>query len=255
MEGGSDVSDENAMEAVRLAVMAAGPMTNERSWNMKVHEAIPSCAALLVSGAAETAEMVLGSSHFRAEYVRSEMEEAKPGNKPSKRMLVWFKSDTTDVKDADDDGTEHLRTEPSYTPAGYLMQKKVSSLSPGQQCVVYKHIQLIDGGRKKVRVLAHLEIIGGQSRSVTPDRPPTSVQAPERTAGDAARPASPATSIDKQIAEIETRYEKLGPVWRVRFAKQCNIQLGVQAALMPPDDKVDDVLRVLDEIETESEKA
>ncbi len=249
------MSEDLDNEIVRLAVMAAGAA--DRGWQERVTGLVPRIAVLFRESddpadpkvLANIARKTTEASSFRAEYRDHRFDEN------TQRIFVRiFDEKNQDGDFIDHEGCQTVRTEPMWSQSGRVIRKTIEAMSSGQQAVFYRYSEQIDKKRKQ-GLLIHLEPLGSQSRSVTPDRPPTSVQAPERPAGDAARPASPATSIDKRITEIETRYEKLGPVWRVRFAKQCNIELGVQAALMPPDDKVDDVLRVLGEIETESEKA
>lgn len=250
------MSEDLDNEIVRLAVMAAG--TADRGWQERVTGLVPRIAVLFrepndpadPNALTNIARKTTEASSFRAEYRDHRFDEN------TQRIFVRLYDEKNQDGDfLDDEGCQTVRTEPMWSQSGRVIRKTIEAMTSGQRAIFYRYSEQIDKKRKQ-GLLVHLEPLGSQSRSVTPDRTPKSVQAPERPAGDAARPASPATSHnDKRIAEIEIRYEKLGPVWRVRFAKQCNIELGVLAALMPPDDKVDDVLRVLGEIETESEKA
>lgn len=211
--------DPRAGEAVRLAVMAAGPIGgNERAWAMRVHAAVPACAALLSSDALDVADWVLGATRFRAEFVRHEFNER------DKRLYVFFRSETSDSKETESDGTESLRTEPSYTPAGYLMQRKVRELEPGAQCVVYKHIWSEPGGKRKTRVLAHLDVIGGSSRpQVRPEEPP----APAPPADEPPEPTRSQPPGEMAQPDVYERIEQLSARQKVAVMHACR-------ALKPP---------------------
>jgi len=250
-EGASRV----AMEAVRLAVTAAGPISdNDRNWTMKVHEAIPACAALLAGNAAMVADRVINASVFKAEFVRWELEES------TKRLLVFFKSETTDRKDAESDGTESIRTEPSYTPDGAVMQRKVKALTPGDYVVVYKHVEPIDGGRKKVRVLVHLDTIRStqsqrQNSNVVrrPGRDDVLSSPSSQSAGGGdSPPASPPADVsslndNQALAEIERLFNGLKAPERVAYGRLCRSN-GIQDPMCPPEDRIEDAFNYLKEV-------
>lgn len=234
-------------DIVRLAVMAAGPVDgNERAWMGRVYELAPKIAAMFrppMSGHENdattpgvVARKVLDSSVFRAEFVACEMEES------SKRLIVSFRSETTNKKDADADGTESLRTEPMWTVSGRHMRKIVEAMVPGQKANVFKHIDTIDGSRKS-RVLAHIEPLGKPNSSrpaQAQSTPPTVDSAPaartdETGEGAASRPASVSSdspSLEVLWKQIEDVQAEMGPMAKVRAARALREQ-GVENFITP----------------------
>jgi hypothetical protein len=179
----SDLHDD----VVRLAIAAAGPVgNNEAAWRHRVDELTPQIAAMFrpplqgrendAMTPAVTARKVLDASVFTGEYVDHALEDS------SKRLVVRIKSETTDTKEKESDGTEHIRTEPMWTPYGRLMKSKLDQLVTGQKVTCFKHLEQIDASRK-VRVLVHL--VPGKRPEGDQERP--TVEAPPSSAPPAGR--------------------------------------------------------------------
>lgn len=229
----------SAEQAMHMAMIAAGPIgNNERDWLRRVETATPACAALLKPGGpADTAAKVLESTAFSATFVGFEVEES------SSRLIVSFKSKTTDAKDADADGTESLRTEPMWTGAGRAMRRKVEHLQPGDSVVVHKHVETVDGS-KKVRVVVHLEVLGrkpdrtGQSatsrRIESPNEAPVAEREVAATPGDSVR---------------TTRFDALDNKAKVAFMRACRTHEPPIADPFHDEDRLDAVLVLLGKAE------
>lgn len=150
-----------AADIVRMAVMASGEP--DEHWQQRVLDLVPRIAALMISspnypGAIEAASWVLQSSVFRAHFDHAEKEES------SQRVLVYVKAQNSE-------DAEPLRTEPLYTALGKSMAWRVRQLVEGDEILVYKYIDQIDG-KRKVRMLANFEVL----RAVR--RPESSADAP-----------------------------------------------------------------------------
>lgn len=164
-----------AIEVVRLAISAAGDI--DEGFSDRVLAATPRIAALLQSsdkypGAVEAAGWVLEASVFKATFDHAEIEDT------SKRVMVY-------VTAANADDAEPLRTEPTWSPLGRMMARRVKALHRGDQLVIYKYMDQFastDGKGHKVmknsRVLANFEI----ERRAAPE--------PSVPTGDAATPAA-----------------------------------------------------------------
>lgn len=230
------MSDERVDQAMHMAVIAAGPIgNNERDWQRRVATAIPACASLLKEGASATARMVLDSSSFRAEYVGHELEES------SSRLIVSFRSDTTDAKDADADGVETMRSEPMWTQAGRAMRRKIEALQPGDSVVAHKFVEDVDRG-KKVRVLVHLEVLG-RKRQVSQPTPSRRVEAPNEPPPEDRR--EPAGESDVRT----TRFDALDNKTKVAFMKACRNYDPPIPDPFHDDDRLDAVLVLLGKAE------
>lgn len=249
------MSDQLALEAVRLAIVAAGQVDDPIKWQARITTLTPQIASMLrlpdeahandATTPVVTARKVLGASAFRAEYVGHELEET------SKRLVVRLKSATANTKETESDGTEHLRTEPMWTPAGRAMRRILDALEPGQQVTAFKHVEPIDAQRK-VRVLVHLEPVGRRQRSPAVPPPPGETRRPDRDPDPPSGSRSqdePKRDRDAERADLlESRYEALTPSQRVAFGRLCKTD-GITAFMMPSDEDFDRVLVHLATIE------
>lgn len=253
--------DDLQRQIVLAAIGAAGEARGDvRGWQTRVAEYTGHVAAMLRPPApgreddAVTplvqARKVLDSAVFRAEFVDYEDDVNHKTGVKTHRLLVRFKSDTMNADETEGDGTEHLRTEPSWTRAGWVMQRLVKSLSPGQPCNVFKHKEGFDGtdekGRamkKNVRILAHLEVVGRPPESRSPgegenERPATASsvagqnrQAPQtsapagaqRGAGESQPQQAPPApeSHGPNYTLVQERLEELNARQRVAWAAVC----------------------------------
>lgn len=282
------MSDGLEHEIVLRAIGAAGPINGDvRGWQTRVAEYTGLVASMLrppLQGKEDeattplvTARKVINSAVFKAEFVGWEDDINRRTGVKTHRLVVKFKSDTQNDNETEDDGTEHLRTEPNWTRAGWVMQKLVKSLTPGQQCSVFKHMEGFDGHdergkpmKKNVRVLAHLELLGRppQSRSdsgeqgerpaterppSSPDtdrqaQPPLTPAAATRGAGSSP-PSDPAPdSHGPHYEAVQARLESLTARQRVAWAALCRGK-GVNEFMDPSTDDVDKVMLAFSELE------
>ena len=252
------MSDDIERRAVELAIAAAGAVgSDERGWQLRVARIVPAIATMMrppqpghendATTPFVTARKVMDSTVFRAEFVSFTVEDK------TKRLIVSIRSDTTDAKEAEADGTEQLRTEPWWTNAGFVMRKLIESLEPGTPINVFKHMESFEGTNdrggkmtKNSRVLVHLEVAGkprpdSQTATTPPrqsERPPQQ-QAPAPAAG-----VPPSDHVDV----IADRFEALTARQRVAFGHLCRGQ-GLTDFMNPGDDELDRVLLYLSKIE------
>lgn len=255
------MTDNLEGRVTELAIAAAGPVgSDQRAWLRKVNELTPVIASLLRTpeqGHEEdaivpqvTARKVLQARVFKAVFVGFEVEEN------TKRLLVAFKSDTADDKETDADGLERLRTEPWWTPAGFAMRRRIENLPQGTPCNVFKYVEEIEGGRKKVRVLVHFEAAGkprtADDGAGTP-APPSQAARPAQQQAASSQPAAAPQGDSGQHADlIATRFDALAPRQRVAFGRLCAGR-GIPNFMDPTDDQLDQVLLALAEIEKNKE--
>ena len=250
-------------EVVRLAVGAAGAIGNDRrAWLRRIAELTTEIGAMFrpvpeshrdtASTPLVTARKMRESASFLRTFVRYE-EEAN-----THRMVVFFEADNqTNADEKEGDGTESMRTEPAWTRAGTVTQAMVKELVPGQECMVYKYVEPIDGGRKKVRVLVHLEPRrkpknAGQQQAAPPRQAAASQSAPA-DGGTASSPPAPSQpdprgEVAGENEAITTRFNALTPQQRVAFGRACS---GYQIAnfMDPAVEDVDKVLVIIGKIE------
>jgi hypothetical protein len=258
----SDLHDD----VVRLAIAAAGPVgNNEAAWRHRVDELTPQIAAMFrpplqgrendAMTPAVTARKVLDASVFTGEYVDHALEDS------SKRLVVRIKSETTDTKEKESDGTEHIRSEPLWTPYGRLMKSKLDQLVTGQKVTCFKHLEQIDASRK-VRVLVHL--VPGKRPEGDQERP--TVEAPPSSAPPAGRaevgsnrrpptsapPPQPVGSGDaeadmRNAHAVEEAMKDLPNMQKVAVRAMCQGQK-IKNWAMPSDEDLDRVLLIISNI-------
>lgn len=244
------------LEVVKLAIAAAGPATNQQAWNLKVAELVPQIAMMLRPPAPGkeddattplvTARKLREASVFAAEYVKCSEEEM--GN--THRLLVAFRSKTTDDKELDGDGLEWLRTEPSWTNAGYIMQRKIKGLEPGTPVAAFKSVESIPGN-KKVRVLVHIEVTGRPKNAPQGDVAGSATARPSSAASGAGRNPSPAGTTPTEAHEnpaIVEPFKKLTTAQQIAYMRSCR---GRQIAepMNPGPEDIDAALVLLGKIE------
>lgn len=238
-----------------LAIMSAGVVNDERRWNLAVAKNTAMIAAMLrephdpelATTPLVTARKIAESSVFKAEYVGFDVEEN------TKRLIVKVRSETGDDKERDADGVEEMRTEPWWTDAGFMMKRAIEHLEVGTPINVYKYIEPIDNGRKKVRVLVHFEVIGKPRPAEGSSRPAPSAGRAQR-AEPPTPPAAPPPAPGGHADLIATRFEALSPRQRVAFGRLCGGQ-GLTDFMDPPDEHLDAVLLALSTIEKNNEGA
>lgn len=248
-----------AREVAKLAIMAAGPVGNdERGWNLRVAQFAMQIGALLREPGEDyqdlattptvVARKVLDADVYRGEFVSFSDEEM---NK-SHRLLVRIKPEHGKQKYLDADGCEWLRTEPRWTPAGFVMQRLIRTLVPTTPVLIYKYVESFtsrgeDDEDKKSRVLAHIEVTG-RPRDPRQSEPRQSAPPAERapTGGDAggaqqpsAAAAPPATSNGNPA--VTERFNALKPAQQVALARVCRSN-GIDDFIAPEPDNLDKVL-------------
>lgn len=262
------MSDEIERRAVELAIAAAGQVgSNERDWQLRVAKIAPLIATMMrppqpghendATTPYVTARKVLDATVFRAEYIGFDVEDK------TKRLIVKFRSDTSDAKDTESDGTEHMRTEPWWTNAGFVMKRIIENLEPGTPVNVFKHMESFAGTddrgkamQKNSRVLVHLEITGKprsdhQSTAPAQSPRPSERPAPQRDAAPTAAPP-PAHHEDPSHSDhhsvVADRFEALTSRQRVAFGRLCS-GMGLTDFMNPSDEHLDQVLVNMSKIE------
>lgn len=173
-------SSELAKAVVLAAVNAAGPAgNNTASWRAKIRDDyVPMIAAMVRQGAPlpRLADDIFSSFVFAGEIVKLELEET------SKRGIVTFRSETTSKTDANDDGTEHIRTHRTDTGYGRTQWKRLTEAGVGAKILLYKTMEATDVKGREVRVLSHFEVL---STGTQAEAPPRSAQASPVASQDA----------------------------------------------------------------------
>lgn len=176
---------------IAAAVAAAGPIgNNEGAWKAKVNAAIPHITSMLNDGSRQwkTALEVLEAHVFTGQYVRHEIEES------STRVMLYV--DVGRPSDNFPDGIESIRTHRTDNRAGKDMLARLEKLSPGDELVLWRAMESIEGTNKSVRTLVHLET--RPKRNDSPARPAQGRRdgepvEPARTSGSGPRPSEPYT--------------------------------------------------------------
>ena len=251
------MSDTPEIEAARLAVLAAGAVNGDlRAWETRVAEMAPVIAAMLRVPSGDninlattpvvTARKVLDADAYRATFVSSSPEEK------THRLLVKVKPDHGKPKWLDADGCEEIRTEPGWTRAGFVMQRRIAKLEPGTPILVYKYVESIEGGEKQARCLVHFDILGrprSGDQQAAPRQPasPPAEPAPQQDPAPAAAP--PEHVSGGRAGLIAERREVLTPSQRVAWGRLCAQKYGVANFMDPSDEDLDKVLTAFGEIE------
>lgn len=222
-------------DVVKLAIGAAGECKDARTFAQRVFELTPVIASLLRPAPdgrendavtpVVTAAKLLGASVFTAEFVGFEPEES------SHRLIVKLRSQTANQSETEGDGTEHLRTEPMWTPAGRAIRKIVENLAPGQKVAAHKFIEQIDAQRK-VRVLVHIEALGSRPGAPRQPDPTTASSSPGAESSPPPDTVSPAVGASPEVAE---RFDKLNNRQRIALANLCRGR-GVANFMQPADE-------------------
>lgn len=239
----SDIEITNdARMAVAAAFSFAGqPGNSEAAWRVRFNEGVLRAAAQMNGRAAKMAQEVLDADVFRAEYLGHELEES------STRLLVHVRSDTTAKSDANDDGTETLRTERTDNALGRAMQKRLEAIQPGTTILVFKYIEHMEGrgSKNKVRIMKHFEFLAPPSGDATPSpssqRTPSQPPTPAPPPGDD-RPSPGGTDLPP-IAEAMNRMSNAQRVQVARRARQAGIENFIQ-----PGDREAEVLHIIEEV-------
>lgn len=208
------MTDREITSEARIAVGAAFAYAGQPGprWNERLAEGVLRAAAAMNGRLAQTAQDVLDCAVFKAEYQGYTLEQT------STRLLVVLKSETTSKTDAEEDGSEQIRTERTDNQMGRMMKRRLDDLPIGSMILAFKLIEHMEGrGTKdKVRVLKHFEVLSTpDSRSSAP-----TPSAPVNAAG-ADRPSAPAAPpspvlerlaglTGKQAAEVARRSRKAG---------------------------------------------
>lgn len=263
------MSDSEIRRIVELAIGAAGTATNPRQLAYRVHELVPAVAALLrepTPGSEEdalvpyvTARKVSEARTFRCEFRDARYDES------TKRIFVRIydeKHSGSESDSLDEDGCQTVRTEPLWTTAGRVMRERIKALESGQQVVCWRYTEPLEGGRKKMGVLVHIEAVGsrpggGSSQGVTttprpaPNEPPG--PAPEERQVTPLPGANPPTEADPDhVRLIAERFERLSGRQRVAFAHACRAA-GLDRFMEPTPEQVDAVLVIMSKIEQNKE--
>jgi hypothetical protein len=236
-----------AKQAAMLAVMAAGDASNEKAWRSRVQAGLPRFAALVRDDYGywgREAQGILDAAVFTATYQGHELEES------STRLIVKFTSETTAKSDADDDGSESLRTERTDTPPGWHMKRKIEALEQGQPVVVWKKVEAIDATRK-VRVLVHLEPLrsksGGEERaSNRPSaRPEGGAPSPSSPSGGGA--LAPDGQVSAEAAVVQQAMVDLSAAKVLAIKRRC-VSEDIENWTDPGPENIDRVLTIIKEV-------
>lgn len=260
--------DPEIRRIVELAIGAAGTATDHRRFAYKVNELVPAVAALLrepASGAEEdalvpyvTARKMTEARTFRCEFRDARYDES------TKRIFVRVydeKHSGSETDTLDEDGCQTVRTEPMWTTAGRVMRERIKALESGQQVVCWRYNEPLEGGRKKMGVLVHIEAVGsrpggGSPQGVTtthrpaPNKPPG--PAPEERQVTPLPGANPSAADPDHVRLIAERFERLSGRQRVAFAHACRAA-GLDRFMEPAPEQVDAVLVIMSRIEQNKE--
>lgn len=258
------MSDEDRRVA-ELAIQAAGPVgSDERGWQLRVAQLSMQIGSMLrppspgyedlATSPVVVARKVLNADVYRAEFVSFSEEEMERNH----RLLVRVKPEFGKPKYLDADGCEWIRTEPRWTPAGFVMQKLVKSLAPTTPILVFKYVDSFTGKDhdtgdeedKKGRVLAHLEVTGRPRTSSPPDARPAPTAERSQSGGGGtggARQPTP-TGAAPPPSPIDERLKALVPRQLIALKNYCVAQ-GWLDWQDPGADTIDGVLLALGKIE------
>lgn len=202
--------DEVIPSIIAAAIAAAGPMgAHEGQWKAKVNRAIPHITSMLNDGSRQwkTALEVLEASVFTGQYVRHEIEES------STRVMLYV--DVGRPSENFPDGIESIRSHRTDNAAGRDMLSRLEKLESGDELVLWRSMEKIEGTNKSVRTLVHMET--RPKRNDSPVRAPAAPAAvPDRRDGEpveSARTSDSGPRPSPYTDEINTDRLK---AWRIK---------------------------------------
>lgn len=254
-----------AREVAALAIGAAGPVgSDELGWTRRVSQLSMLIGSMLrdpgpdhqnlATSPVVVARKVLDADVYRGEFVAvSDEEMAK-----THRLMVKIRPEHGKPKYLDADGCEWLRTEPRWTPAGFVMQRFLSKLTPSTPVLIYKYVESFTGKDhdtgddedKKSRVLAHLEVIGRPKSPQAETRQQVAHPAAAGTSGtgEAGGGSPPAPPPAPSNSAIAARLAALKPAQLIALKNFC-VGHGWADWTDPGANTIDGVLVALGKIE------
>lgn len=231
----------DAEALIRLAVGAAGPMTDRVAWRRSIPLIMGEIASLLAEGSPEMELAAKLSDHanskvFRNKIIAVDVEES------STRAIVTLETMNPEKPEEH----EHFRTWRTDTPVGKLQLAQCRE-AIGRDVLVRLHVgEFMSGTKKrKVRELQHLEVPGGNpSGQRSAGSPPPRQQERPATRPAGGTSGAPAGLSSEQRQRIAELVKGVPSVLKPEMTERLR-EIGITNIFAPPAEKLPEYEAIL----------
>jgi len=218
----------NTEDVIKLAIQAAGTADDLIAWKSRINALIPEIVVMLSERSLQrkSAERLADASVFTGDYLGYEYEETS-----TRCVVKLFTGESRDHPD----GIETIRTDRTDSSSGKMMRRKLDGLPSGCRVAAWKVMETA-GQNTKVRVLGHIEFIGGKQSS-----PNTASSTVDRAANP--QPEQPRQADVGQRDEVVKALQALTAAQKVTVHAMCK-QAGIPN-MMNPVGREDEVLSMI----------